>query len=172
MDELTPPSDLARYFDSVEKPDGTVAQVLSFEHSPLVLLAIAGNRYSRVASRLLKGRHQESLMTWRVLALLASKPRATVASATQTTGIDKAAVSRTLNALAESGLVLSESATTDARRKSWWLSEEGYALHSAMLETSLTMHQALLQGLSVDDATEFSRLLRLVSNNLNELPAR
>lgn len=167
-DNLTPTE---RFLISVDGPRGEKLKALSFECSPLVLLAIAGNRYSREAARLFKGRHQESLMTWRVLALLASKQSVTVATATQTTGIDKAAVSRTLNALEESGLCLSEAPAADPRRKTWKLSEAGYALHSDMLETSLDIHRALLQGLSATDATELSRLLTIVSNNFKELPA-
>lgn len=160
-----------RFLVSADKPDGGSTLALSFELSPLISLAIAGNRYSREAARLFKGRHQESLMTWRVLALLASKQSVTVATATQTTGIDKAAVSRTLNALEESGLSLSEAAAADPRRKTWRLSKAGYALHSDMLETSLDIHRTLLHGLSSTDAAELSRLLTIVSNNFKDFPA-
>ncbi len=159
-----------RFLVSVSKPGNSSTQAVSFEHSPLVLFAIAGNRYNRLAGRLFKERHQESLMTWRVLGLLASKQRASVAFAAQTTGIDKAAVSRTLNQLEESGLALSEAPTADPRRKTWWLSEEGYELHEAMLVTSLELHRKLLKGLSSNETVELARLLTVVANNFDERP--
>lgn len=171
MIKSTTDTDIALFLSSVSMPSGGSTQALSFECSPLVLLAVAGNRYSREAGRLFKGQHQQSLMTWRVLALLASKPNVTVAEASRTTGIDKAAVSRALNALEESKLVMTEAPVADPRRKLWSLSEAGYALHSEMLQTSLHIHRTLLQGLSSEESCELARLLSIVSSNFDSLAA-
>ena len=171
MKKIENPAATDSFLISASEPNGEKLQALCFESSPLVLLAVAGNRYNRAAARLFKGRHNESLMRWRVLALLASKQRVTVAIATQTTGIDKAAVSRALNALEESSLSLSEASPADPRRKTWRLSAAGYALHDEMLQTSLDIHRTLLRGLSGEEATELTRLLAVVSNNFNALPS-
>jgi len=169
MDESTAKPELEQFLASVPMPHGGEASTLSFEHSPLVLLAVAGNRYSREAGRLFKGRHQQSLMIWRVLGLLASKPGVTVAFATRTTGIDKAAVSRALATLEESALATTEASVSDPRRKIWWLSEAGYDLHREMLQTSLEIHQTLLHGLSDDESRELARLLSIVSANFSDI---
>jgi DNA-binding MarR family transcriptional regulator len=152
--------------------ENNTEHTLSFRHSPLVLLAFAGNRYARVSSRMFKNKSNFGIMVWRLLVMLARYPGTPVSVASKTTGIDKAAISRTLAHMQKDGLVETSAPPSDPRRKSWNLTSKGYNLHRKMLPTSLDLHRGLLADMSDKEISELQRLLTKLLDNLEKLDAK
>ena len=144
-------------------------RTVGIDRSPLFMLAAAGNRYARIFTRLLLTRYGVGVMTWRMLVQLAQAPGASVADASRNTGIDKAAVSRTLSAMAVDGLVQTQARASDSRRKSWYLTLAGHDLHDTILPLSIEMHNRLLGDLDQTDIAELRRLLLQFHASLGRL---
>lgn len=151
--------------------DGPAETTLSFTRAPSVLIAFAGNRFTRSAARHYQKEFGIGAMDWRMLVMLTREPGSPVSHAARTIGIDKAAVSRSLQRLEKAGLAVPESAASDGRRKSWSLTAEGHALHARMLESALERQAKLLEGFTKEEAEAFAGSLRRFLANLDALNA-
>lgn len=150
-------------------PDAPAAPTLSFNRSPIVLLTFAGNRLTREATRAYQEEFGIGVMDWRMLVMLTRAPGCSVAQATRVTGIDKAAVSRSLQRLLEAGLAQAEALGGDERRKSWSLTSQGHALHAKLLPKALERQRVLLQGFSQQEVKDFTRYLQRFLANIEGL---
>lgn len=149
---------------------GPEAQTLSFSRSPTVLLTFAANRFTRAASRLYQKEYGLGATDWRMLVMLTRQPGASVSQASQTIGIDKAAVSRCLARLEKKGLAEGVGThANDERRRGWILTERGRAMHAEILEVALERQARLLSGFSSQDVADFNRMLTLFLTNLEQL---
>ncbi|MDA7965921.1 MarR family winged helix-turn-helix transcriptional regulator [Ruegeria sp.] len=142
---------------------------LSFSRSPTVLLTFAANRFTRNAAKYYQDRFGIGAMDWRMLVMLTRSPGCSVALASKTIGIDKAAVSRSLARLEASGLAEASCASSDERRKSWRLTENGRVLHDRILGVALARQKKLLNGFSPQDVEQFTAMLGAFLNNLETL---
>lgn len=154
-------------------PDGTdsgpAETTLSFTRAPSVLIAFAGNRFTRSASRHYQKAFGIGAMDWRMLVMLTREPGSPVSHAARTIGIDKAAVSRSLRRLEKSGLAVPESHGSDERRKNWTLTAEGQALHARILQAALERQAKLLEGFTTKETEAFAGSLRRFLANLDAL---
>lgn len=152
-------------------PDGSAdapaAPTLSFRHSPVVLVTFAGNRLTREATRAYQAEFDIGVMDWRMLVMLTRAPGCTVGQAARLTGIDKAAVSRSLQRLEQAGLALAAVLGDDERRKSWQLTETGHALHARLLPRALERQRDLLKGFSSQEVQEFTGYLQRFLDNID-----
>ena len=146
---------------------GEGATTLSYDRSPLVRLGMAANRYARLSSRAFQESTGLGAMDWRVLVSLVHSPDTPVAAITSTIGIDKAAISRALARLEAQGLVTAKAPGGDARRKLWRLTQDGQAMHDAMLPISLSLHDHVLTGFSTEDVASLNALLTRMIDNLD-----
>lgn len=142
---------------------------LSFSRSPTVLMTFAANRFTRIASRYYQDKFGIGAMDWRMLVMLTRVPGCSVAEASRTIGIDKAAVSRSLARLEQNGLATAFSATNDERRRSWTLTAKGRDLHDCILEIALERQRTLLNGFSAGDVMQFTTYLGMFLENLDNL---
>ena len=149
--------------------EGATHRTLSFSRSPTVLLTFAANRFTRSAARLYQKRYGIGAMDWRMLVMLTREPDIPVSRASQTIGIDKAAVSRSLARLEAKGLAVAISPESNGRRRSWRLTAKGHALHAEILEAALARQKRLLAGFSEEDVARFNELLRSFMANLEAL---
>ena len=147
--------------------DGTNPRTLSFSKTPTVLLTFAANLFTRQSAAALNAEFGIGAMDWRMLVMLTRHPGASVAQSVETIGIDKAAVSRSLQRLLDKGLVTHEAQESDPRRKDWSLTTEGHALHAEILEVVLDRLDTQLNGFSEAESGELSRLLRKLHGNLS-----
>lgn len=141
-------------------PDDPAAPTLSLRSSPVVLVTFAGNRLTREATRAYQAEFGIGVMDWRMLVMLTRSPGCSVAQAARVTGIDKAAVSRSLQRLESNDLAISETLGGDERRKSWSLTPKGQTLHGRILPRALERQNKLLRGFSQDDITRFTDYLQ------------
>lgn len=149
-----------------DEAESEVHHTLSFSRSTTVLLTFAANRFTRSASRYYQKTFGMGAMDWRMLVMLTREPDATVSRASQTIGIDKAAVSRSLARLEEAGLVQASTPTSNARRRSWRLSAQGHDLHARILDVALKRQRRLLKDFSKDEVAAFNDMLRRFMANL------
>lgn len=156
---------------AVDEAGGESVSTLSFSRSTTVLLTFAANRFTRAAARQYQQQFGIGAMDWRMLVMLTRHPGSSVALASKTTGIDKAAVSRSLARLQDKGLAYAQSQASDPRRKDWFLSEAGEALHAEMLAVALQRQKALLDGFDQSEVEQLNHYLRRVLDNLGRLNA-
>lgn len=142
-------------------------QTLSFSRAPTVLLTFAANRFTRSAARLYQREFGIGAMDWRMLVMLTRQPGCSVAVASSTIGIDKAAVSRSLSRLEALKLATATATGNDERRKQWSLTVKGQSLHDDILAVALERLKEQLAGFSQEDVAEFNRLLALFLSNLS-----
>ncbi|WP_269580644.1 MarR family winged helix-turn-helix transcriptional regulator [Roseibium sp. Sym1] len=151
--------------DETEAPShGTT---LSFSRATTVLLTFAANRFTRKAAQHYRKQFGIGVMDWRMLVMLTRAPGCNVAHASKTMGIDKAAVSRSLARLENSGLAASTVNTPDERRRDWRLTKRGHDLHDRILKASLKQQKALLEGFTPLEVEQFNGFLRCCLKNLD-----
>ena len=152
----------------VETEDG--ARTLSFSRTPTVLLTFAANLFTRQSAAALTKEFGIGAMDWRMLVMLTRHPGASVARSAETIGIDKAAISRSLQRLSKKGLVSNEAQKSDPRRKRWALTAQGSALHDRILARVLDRLRHQFEGFSGAEIAELSRLLGKLHQNLTAKP--
>ena len=150
--------------DSQDSPADTT---LSFSRTPTVLLTFAANRFTRLAARQYQAEFGIGAMDWRMLVMLTREPGSSAAHASRTIGIDKAAVSRSLQRLEKAGLVVAQVSGSDERRKDWALTPEGRTLHNSILTSVLARQKQLLAGFSPDEVQNFTQYLARFLENLD-----
>jgi len=152
---------------SAEDP---AAPTLSLRNSPVVLVTFAGNRLTREATRAYQAEFGIGVMDWRMLVMLTRSPGCSVAQAARLTGIDKAAVSRSLQRLESTGLAQSEAQSGDERRKSWSLTPKGQGLHGKILPRALERQQDLLKGFTPEETAQFITYMQRFLANIETSP--
>jgi DNA-binding MarR family transcriptional regulator len=134
---------------------------------PAYLTLLAG-KLSSSASAVYRPRFGVGIADWRMMALLAAKPWVVASHICNSTGLDKAAVSRSVRSLQDLGLIEVAPDRKDQRRQLIALTRKGVALHDRIVELAVAREQALLEGLS---ETERNTLLRLLVRLQKQLRA-
>ena len=126
---------------------------------PFGLTAIA-NKIARSASRVYLRRFGVGINEWRILANLRINPGVTANLICQTSGLDKAAVSRSLRLLEDGGMIETSGEPTDVRGRSLRLTARGDALHDGLIGLALRREALLLDGF---DEAERKLLLSFIA---------
>lgn len=132
-------------------------------------LATVNTALSRGASGIYRERFGIGITDWRVISMLAIEPGITAARVCEVVKLDKAATSRSLTSLEGMGLLRYVTATTDARRRRWWLNDRGYVLHDEILGVALKREADLVRGVAPDDLEAFLRVMRRMLKNVETL---
>ena len=114
-------------------------------------------KISNSASATYRPRFGVGITDWRIMAMLASEPWISAGRICSATGLDKAAVSRSVRALQDAGLIDIRADRSDQRRQSVALTRKGVALHDRIVKLAIEREQRLLDGFS---AAERKRLLQ------------
>jgi DNA-binding MarR family transcriptional regulator len=94
-----------------------------------------------------------------MLSMLAVENDITANRICQTIGLDKSAVSRSLQSLEVAGHICSQVDSKDARRYTVSLTDSGKALHDRVLKVALERERRLLSGLSAKEVDTLIELL-------------
>lgn len=147
-------------------------------HAPLdleryvpALLTFLTNKLSSSASTCYRKHYGIGIVEWRVLAMLAVENHITANRVGQVIGLDKSAISRSLQALEREGYVTSEVDTKDARRYTVSLTPSGRQLHDRVLETAVRREEVLLADLSEREVDTLINLLHRMSRQLEKVNA-
>lgn len=129
------------------------------------LLTFLSNKLATGASHCYRKHFGIGVVEWRVLSMLAVENHITANRICQVIGLDKSAVSRSLQSLEAAGYVSGQVDTVDARRYTVSLTDNGQALHDRVLKVALERERRLLSDLSPAEVDVLVNLLgRLHSN--------
>jgi DNA-binding MarR family transcriptional regulator len=135
----------------------------SFTPSAITLLA---QKISATASATYRPRFGVGVTDWRIIALLAVEPWIAPVRISESTGLDKAAVSRSLRVLRDAGLVEASHGAAPKRRSALALTQAGLELHDRLVEIAIERERRLLEGFSSEERallqTFVDRMLRAV----------
>ena len=157
-DLLKPPSSSSKIKDG--RPQ------INFDfYLPFGLTAIS-NKIARSASRTYLRRFGVGINEWRILSNLRVYPGTTANMICQRSGLDKAAVSRSLKLLEDAGMVCTDNGGNgEVRGRNLRLTEQGDDLHDRVLEVALVRETKLLSGFSQQErALLLSLIARLHQN--------
>lgn len=145
---------------------GVVTPTLGSDRSPAMLLSFAANHFTEAASRYFKEHFDLGAVDWRLLFLFAREPGATAAQATKAIGIDKAAVSRSLQRLEAGGMLLAGELHANGRSRGWRLTKQGRRMHQRILRVALARQKELLSGFDAAEVQAFCDFLVRFLRNL------
>lgn len=137
---------------------------------PAHLTFLAG-KLSSSASAVYRPRFGVGISDWRMMALLAAKPWVVASHICNSTGLDKAAVSRSVRSLQDLGLIDVAPDRKDQRKQLIALTRKGVALHDRIVELAVNREQALLEGLSEAERKTLLRLLVHLQRQLRAVNA-
>lgn len=147
------------------------ARALDFNtYIPAYLTFLAG-KLSSGASAAYRPRFGIGITDWRIMALLAAEPWVAASHICNSTGLDKAAVSRCVRSLQGLGLIDIALDRQDQRKQFIALTPKGVALHDRIVELALAREQALLEGLSESERKTLLRLLIHLQKRLRAVNA-
>ena len=120
---------------------------------PAALTNLA-QKITSTASATYRPRFGVGITDWRIIALLAGEPWIAPVRICEATGLDKAAVSRSLRDLAEAGLVEVRAGEPNRRRLPVALTANGLAAHDRIVIVALERQERLLKGFSSDERAQ------------------
>ncbi|TNF51967.1 MAG: MarR family transcriptional regulator [Burkholderiales bacterium] len=145
---------------------GVTVPALRADRSPAMLLSFAANHFTDAASRHFKEAFDLGAVDWRLLFLFAREPGGTAAMAARTIGIDKGAVSRSLQRLEAEGLVVAGDLHANGRSRGWTLTAQGRRMHNRLLKIALARQKDVLAGFDVNEVEAFCAFLLRFQSNL------
>lgn len=133
------------------------------------LLTFLANKLATGASLTYRKHFGIGVVEWRLLSMLAVEDGITANRICQVIGLDKSAVSRSLQLLEQSAFVTSQVDSSDARRYTVSLTAEGRALHDRVLKVALERERRLLGDLSAEEVDTLVHLLGRLQKNIPEV---
>ncbi|WP_081782062.1 MarR family winged helix-turn-helix transcriptional regulator [Pseudomonas sp. CHM02] len=131
------------------------------------LLTFLANKLATGASSCYRKHFGIGVVEWRMLSMLAVENHITANRISQVIGLDKSAISRSLQALESSGYVSSQVDSRDARRNTVSLTESGHELHDQVLKVALERERRLLSDLSPEEIDTLINLLGRLHTKVN-----
>ncbi|WP_238366875.1 MarR family winged helix-turn-helix transcriptional regulator [Mesobacterium pallidum] len=142
-------------------------QALDLDRYLPALVTWVNNKYASDSSRIYRKYFGIGIADWRVLAYLGVKGTGTGAQMSDFLGMDKAAISRSLQFLGSLGCV--ELAEQQGRRSVMRLSGPGVRLYNEVLQIALKREEVLMKGLSDQDRETLFKLLHRVHENMADV---
>ncbi|WP_417210445.1 MarR family winged helix-turn-helix transcriptional regulator [Antarctobacter sp.] len=142
-------------------------KILDIDHYAPFLLNAVSNAWQRKTSAMYRKEFDLGIVEWRVIAMLNIEPEITAHRICEVIRLDKAAVSRSLKLLNQRGLVGFEALTSDPRKRRWWLTESGRAIHAEIMEIALRSEGEMLAGVPPEDLEVFLAVIRRMLTNID-----
>lgn len=133
------------------------------------LITFLANKLAAGASQCYRKHFGIGVVEWRMLSMLAVENGITANRICQVIGLDKGAVSRSLQTLEAAGHVRSQVDPQDARRNTVSLTASGRELHDRVLKVALERERRLLSGLSAEEVDTLIELLGRLHNQVNNV---
>ena len=138
----------------------------TFTPAAITLLA---QKISATASASYRPRFGVGVTDWRIMALLAAEPWIAPVRIAESTGLDKAAVSRSLRDLREAGLVEASGEAPARRRSVLALTPEGLKLHDELAAAARERERRLLEGFSAPERAHLQDYIGRMLRTIDEL---
>ncbi|MBB3273902.1 DNA-binding MarR family transcriptional regulator [Pseudomonas sp. OG7] len=130
------------------------------------LLGFIYNKMSAGASACYRKEFGVGIIEWRMLSMLAVEEDITANRIAQVIGLDKAAVSRAVQALIKSEHIATKVNPNDGRSVTLSLTAKGFELHDQIITVALEREKRLLGGLSKKEVETLLDLLRRMHGNV------
>ncbi len=147
----------------------TNARVLDMSRYVPGMITHLSNKLSRGASALYRKHFGIGIIEWRIMAQLAVAPGSSARAICATTGLDKAAVSRSFEVLEGKRLVTF--ADGDSREQPAHLTAAGRRLHDRIAAVALERERRLLVSLTPQERSTLAELLNRIGDNLDLVEA-
>ena len=135
-------------------------QVLDLERHVPYFFTYISNRLSRGASDTYRKHFGLGITEWRVMGVLAGMPNISAIQIINAIGLDKGAVSRSLDTLDKQGLTTSTPDPKDNRSRLIKLSRAGQSLHDKVIVAALEREERLLSKLTAEEVETLIVCLR------------
>jgi DNA-binding MarR family transcriptional regulator len=146
------------------RPDRRSKRAIDMDAFVPAALTQLAQKITTSASAAYRPRFGVGITDWRIIALLAGEPWIAPVKICATTGLDKAAVSRSLRYLVGAGLVELRGGETHRRRLPLALTLKGLAVHDEIAEVAQRREARLLEGFSPGERAQLldfiARMLR------------
>jgi len=100
-----------------------------------------------------------TLLEWRSIAMLGAYAPLSLKELARRAALDKSYASRTVSALIERGLIVSERSDADARGVMLSLTKEGEALYRKVFPDAVARNERLLSSLTTEQRTQLMKML-------------
>lgn len=158
-DFLNPPSPSSKIKDGRRQID------FDF-YLPFGLTAIS-NKIARSASRTYLRLFGVGINEWRILSNLRAWPGTTANMICQRSGLDKAAVSRSLKLLEDAGMVCTDNGGPgEVRGRNLRLTDKGDELHDRLIEVALAREAKLLSGFTQEERAQLLSFIGRLHENV------
>ncbi len=144
------------------------ARALDFGSYIPAYLSYLSTKLASGASAIYRPKFGIGITDWRIIALLAAEPWIVASRICNSTGLDKAAVSRCVRTLKRMGLIDIAPDRDDQRKQLIALTGKGVALHDRIVELAVAREQALLEGLTARERKTLLRLLMHLQKQLRK----
>lgn len=126
----------------------------------LSALTDLAQKITATASASYRPRFGVGITDWRILALLAGEPWIAPVRICEATGLDKAAVSRSLRDLVNAGLIEVQKSPPNRRRLPVALTAKGLAVHDRIVSVALLRQEQLLRSFSPEEREQLRDFIR------------
>jgi DNA-binding MarR family transcriptional regulator len=123
------------------------------------MLTNLSQKITTTASAVYRPRFGVGITDWRIMALLAAEPWIVPVRICEATGLDKAAVSRSLRELITAGLAEALDDGVAQRRLPVALTQKGLQVHDDMALVAAEREELLLKGLSAEERATLRGLI-------------
>lgn len=144
---------------------------LDLERYAPALLAFIANKLSAGASQLYREKFNVGIVEWRVLSMLAVESHIPAQRICQVVGLDKSAVSKSVQFLQSGGYVQSLMDPDDARRYTLSLTQTGQELHDRIFDVARERERRLLETLSPEEVEVFLSMLNRIHKQIDHVNA-
>jgi DNA-binding MarR family transcriptional regulator len=132
------------------------------EHSLPHAFSILANHVSATLERMYSQRFGLSVVGWRVVAILGTQSPLSAKALAELTAMDQVSISRAVEQLANIKLVSRRVDASDRRRVVLRLSKKGEEVYNQIVPVLYASENALVSGLSVDDAQALRRIMDIL----------
>jgi DNA-binding MarR family transcriptional regulator len=132
------------------------------EHSLPHAFSILANRVSHTLEKMYSQLFGLSVVGWRVVAILGTHSPLSAKALAELTAMDQVSISRAVEQLANIKLVSRRVDTSDRRRVVLRLSKKGEEVYSQIVPVLYASENALVSGLSAEDAQALRRIMDIL----------
>jgi DNA-binding MarR family transcriptional regulator len=150
-------------------PDRRSVSALDLRAFTPAAITLLAQKISAAASATYRPRFGVGLTDWRIMALLAAEPWIAPVRIAEATGLDKAAVSRSLRDLREAKLVEASDEGPSRKRSVLALTPEGLRLHDRLAETARERESRLMRGFSDEERARLQDYVERMLKAIDEL---
>lgn len=144
---------------------------LDLERYAPALLAFIANKLSAGASQLYREQFDVGIVEWRVLSMLAVESNIPAQRICQVVGLDKSAVSKSVQVLQSAGYVQSQIDPLDARRYTLKLTPQGQDLHDRIFDVAKERERRLLETLEPEEVETLISILNRIHKQIDHVNA-